>query len=138
MPYYCMLLSNSLCSIQSSNSSRRILTRLPTFITVNFPLSAHLLIMLLLTFQEFLKTLFCDPFLFCNHNEFKKMTILWIIKNCIYCTSSYSKQLFQHEISRGLIYIISLFFEIEQHHSSNSNRLKIPDYSHSARNTSFP
>ena len=44
----------------------------------------------------------------------------------------------QHEISRGLIYIISLFFEIEQHHSNNSNRLKIPDYSHSARNTSFP
>ena len=43
--YYCMLLS--FCSIQSSNSSRRILTRLPTFITVNFPLSAHLLIMLL-------------------------------------------------------------------------------------------
>ena len=36
------------------------------------------------------------------------------------------------------IYIISLFFEIEQHHSNNSNRLKIPDYSHSARNTSFP
>lgn len=34
--------------------------------------------------------------------------------------------------------IISLFFEIEQHHSNNSNRLKIPDYSHSARNTSFP
>ena len=42
----------SLCSIQSSNSSRRILTRLPTFITVNFPLSAHLLIMLLLTFAR--------------------------------------------------------------------------------------
>ena len=40
--------------------------------------------------------------------------------------------------SAGLIYIISLFFEIEQHHSNNSNRLKIPDYSHSARNTSFP
>ena len=43
-----------------------------------------------------------------------------------------------YQISRGLIYIISLFFEIEQHHSNNSNRLKIPDYSHSARNTSFP
>ena len=53
MPYHCMLLSRFRCSSHASKSSLLIRTRLPTFITLNFPLSAHLLIRLLLTFARY-------------------------------------------------------------------------------------